>query len=85
MTIATCEKKDLLIYDLDLSDFSSIFVIESKKLKIMFYICEKNLYTDKIKIFMKVGDYNAAKRKVMEMNEVSLYDDKFYFIKEADE
>ena len=51
----------------------------------MFYICEKNLCTDKIKIFMKVGDYNAAKRKVMEMNEVSLYDDKFYFIKEADE
>lgn len=75
----------LIIYDLDLSDFSSIFVIENKKLKIMFYICEKNLYTDKIKIFMKVGDYNAAKRKVMEMNEVSLYDDKFYFIKEADE
>ena len=70
---------------MDLSDFSSIFVIENKKLKIMFYICEKNLYTDKIKIFMKVGDYNAAKRKVMEMNEVSLYDDKFYFIKEADE
>lgn len=75
----------LIIYDLDLSDFSSIFVIENKKLKIMFYICEKNLNTDKIKIFMKVGDYNAAKRKVMEMNEVSLYDDKFYFIKEADE
>ena len=75
----------LIIHDLDLSDFSSIFVIENKKLKIMFYICEKNLYTDKIKIFMKVGDYNAAKRKVMEMNEVSLYDDKFYFIKEADE
>ena len=70
---------------MDLSDFSSIFVIENKKLKIMFYICEKNLYTDKIKIFMKVGDYNVAKRKVMEMNEVSLYDDKFYFIKEADE
>ena len=70
---------------MDLSDFSSIFVIENKKLKIMFYICEKNLCTDKIKIFMKVGDYNAAKRKVMEMNEVSLYDDKFYFIKEADE
>ena len=75
----------LIIYDLDLSDFSSIFVIENKKLKIMFYICEKNLYTDKIKIFMKVGHYNAAKRKVMEMNEMSLYDDKFYFIKEADE
>ena len=75
----------LIIYDLDLSDFSSIFVIENKKLKIMFYICEKNLYTNSVKIFMKVGDYNAAKRKVMEMNEVSLYDDKFYFIKEADE
>lgn len=75
----------LIIYDLDLSDFSSIFVIENKKLKIMFYICEKNLNTNSVKIFMKVGDYNAAKRKVMEMNEVSLYDDKFYFIKEADE
>ena len=75
----------LIIYDLDLSDFSFIFVIENKKLKIMFYIYEKNLNTNNVKIFMKVGDYNAAKRKVMEMNEVSLYDDKFYFIKEADE
>ena len=75
----------LIIYDLDLSDFSSIFVIENKKLKIMFYIYEKNLNTNNVKIFMKVGDYNAAKRKVMEMNEVSLYDDKFYFIKEVNE
>lgn len=70
---------------MDLSDFSSIFVIENKKLKIMFYICEKNLNTNSVKIFMKVRDRNVAEHKVMEMNEVSLYDDKFYFIKEADE
>ena len=75
----------LIIYDLDLSDFSSIFVIENKKLKIMFYICEKNLNTNSVKIFMKVPDRNVAERKVMEMNEVSLYDDKFYFIKEVNE
>lgn len=70
---------------MDLSDFSSIFVIENKKLKIMFYICEKNLNTNSVKIFMKVRDRNVAERKVMEMNEVSLYDDKFYFIKEVNE
>lgn len=70
---------------MDLSDFSSIFVIENKKLKVMFYICEKNLNTNSVKIFMKVRDRNVAERKVMEMNEVSLYDDKFYFIKEMNE
>ena len=75
----------LIIYDLDLSDFSSIFVIENKKLKIMFYIYEKNLNTNNVKIFMKVRDRNVAEHKVMEMNEVSLYDDKFYFIKEVNE
>lgn len=75
----------LIIYDLDLSDFSFIFVIENKKLKVMFYICEKNLNTNSVKIFMKVRDRNVAERKVMEMNEVSLYDDKFYFIKEVNE
>lgn len=51
----------------------------------MFYIYEKNMNTNNVKIFMKVRDRNVAERKVMEMNEVSLYDDKFYFIKEADE
>ena len=75
----------LIIYDLDLSDFSFIFVIENKKLKVMFYIYEKNLNTNSVKIFMKVRDRNVAERKVMEMNEVSLYDDKFYFIKEVNE
>lgn len=75
----------LIIYDLDLSDFSFIFVIENKKLKVMFYIYEKNLNTNNVKIFMKVRDRNVAERKVMEMNEVSLYDDKFYFIKEVNE
>lgn len=34
---------------------------------------------------MKVSDRDVAERKVMEMNEVSLYDDKFYFIKEVNE
>ena len=70
---------------MDLSDFSFIFVIENKKLKVMFYIYEKNLNTNSVKIFMKVRDRNVAERKVMEMNEVSLYDDKFYFIKEVNE
>ena len=51
----------------------------------MFYIYEKNLNTNNIKVFMKVYDCNIAKRKVMEMNEESLYDDKFYLIKETDQ
>ena len=51
----------------------------------MFYIYEKNLNTNNIKVFMKVYDCNIAKHKVMEMNEESLYDDKFYFIKESDQ
>ena len=51
----------------------------------MFYIYEKNLNTNNIKVFMKVYDCNIPKHKVMEMNEVSLYDDKFYFIKEVNE
>lgn len=75
----------LIIYDLDLSDFSSIFVIENKKLKVMFYIYEKNLNTNNVRVLMKVPDRNVAEHKVMEMNEVSLYDDKFYFIKEVNE
>ena len=68
---------------MDLSDFSFIFVIENKKLKAMFYIYEKNLNTNNVRVLMKVPDRNVAERKVMEMNEVSLYDDKFYFIKEV--
>ena len=75
----------LIIYDLDLSDFSFIFVIENKKLKVMFYIYEKNMNTNNVRVLMKVPDRNVAERKVMEMNEVSLYDDKFYFIKEVNE
>ena len=51
----------------------------------MFYIYEKNLNTNSVKIFMKVRDRNVAEHMVMEMNEVSLYDDKFYFIKEVNE
>ena len=70
---------------MDLSDFSFIFVIENKKLKAMFYIYEKNLNTNNARVLMKVPERNVAERKVMEMNEVSLYDDKFYFIKEADQ
>lgn len=70
---------------MDLSDFSFIFVIENKKLKVMFYIYEKNLNTNNVRVLMKVPDRNVAERKVMEMNEVSLYDDKFYFIKEVNE
>lgn len=70
---------------MDLSDFSFIFVIENKKLKVMFYIYEKNMNTNNVSVLMKVPDRNVAERKVMEMNEVSLYDDKFYFIKEVNE
>lgn len=70
---------------MDLSDFSFIFVIEKKKLKVMFYIYEKNMNTNNVRVLMKVPDRNVAERKVMEMNEVSLYDDKFYFIKEVNE
>lgn len=41
--------------------------------------------TNNVRVLMKVPDRNAAEHKVMEMNEVSLYDDKFYFIKEVNE
>lgn len=51
----------------------------------MFYIYEKNLNTNSIRTLMQVPDRNVAEHKVMEMNEVSLYDDKFYFIKEVNE
>jgi hypothetical protein len=51
----------------------------------MFYIYEKNMNTGNVRTLMTVRDRNTAERKVMEMNEVSLYDDKFYFIKEANE
>lgn len=70
---------------MDLSNFSFIFVIENKKLKDMLYIYEKNLNTNNVRVLMKVSDRDVAERKVMEMNEVSLYDDKFYFIKEVNE
>ena len=70
---------------MDLSYFSFIFVIENKKLKVMFYIYEKNMNTNNARVLMKVSDRDVAERKVMEMNEVSLYDDKFYFIKEVNE
>ena len=51
----------------------------------MFYIYEKNLNTNSVKVFMKFRDRNVAEHTVMEMNEVSLFDDKFYFIKEVNE
>lgn len=51
----------------------------------MFYIYEKNLNTNSIKVFMKTRDHNTAEHKVIDMNEVSLYGDKFYFIKEVNE
>ena len=51
----------------------------------MFYIYEKNLNTNSVKVFMKFLDRTVAEQQVMEMNEVSLYDDKFYFIKEVNE
>lgn len=51
----------------------------------MLYIYEKNLNTNNVRVLMKVSDRDVAERKVMEMNEVSLYDDKFYFIKEVNE
>ena len=51
----------------------------------MFYIYEKNMNTNNARVLMKVPDRNVAEHKVMEMNEVSLYDDKFYFIKGVNE
>ena len=51
----------------------------------MCYIYEKNRNTNNVMVLMKVPDRNVAEHKVMEMNEVSLYDDKFYFIKEVNE
>lgn len=49
----------------------------------MFYIYEKNMNTNSVRVFTKVRDKKVAEHKVMEMNEDSLFDDKYYFIKEV--
>ena len=49
----------------------------------MVYIYEKNLNTDKSKLYLTVSNENQAKRMVREMNLDSLYDDKFYYIRES--
>lgn len=48
----------------------------------MFCIYEKNLNTNKSKLYLKLGDENRARQMVREMNLDSLYDDKFYYIGE---
>lgn len=49
----------------------------------MVYIFEKNLNTNKTKLYLKVADEDRAKHMVREMNLDSLYDDKFYYIGDA--
>jgi len=50
----------------------------------MFNIYEKDLNTDKVKLFMKVANKSAAEYKVHDLNSMSLFEDKFYFFKEED-
>ena len=75
----------LIIYGkyLDNPDFFIIFVVE--KNEVMFYIYEKNMNTNSVRVFTKVNDKSVAEHKVMEMNEDSLFDDKYYFIKEVND
>ena len=59
------------------------YLCSRKKDEVMFYIYEKNMNTNSVKVFTKVRDKRVAEHKVMEMNEDSLFDDKYYFIKEV--
>lgn len=51
----------------------------------MYYIYEKNLATGKSKLYMTLADKSAAEAKVRDMNEVSLFEDKFYYIRPTPE
>lgn len=47
----------------------------------MYYIYEKNLATGQSKLYETVSDKKTAERMVRDMNQVSLFEDKFYYIK----
>jgi hypothetical protein len=48
----------------------------------MVYIYEKDLNTNKSKVYMKMADEKRAKAKVADLNEEALFYDKFYYIGE---
>ena len=48
----------------------------------MVYIYEKDLNTGNVKLYQKVMNENSAKAKVADLNEESLFYDKYYFISE---
>ena len=47
----------------------------------MYYIYEKNLATGKVRLYETVPNKEAARAKVKDMNGMSLFEDKFYYIK----
>ena len=51
----------------------------------MYYIYEKNLATGKVRLYETVINKEVAKSKVKDMNEMSLFEDKFYYIKSEPE
>lgn len=48
----------------------------------MFCIYEKDLNTEKVKLFVKVSNKRDAEYRVKDLNSTSLFEDKFYFFKE---
>jgi len=48
----------------------------------MVYIYEKDLNSGKVKLYQTMMNENSAKAKVADLNEESLFYDKFYFISE---
>jgi hypothetical protein len=51
----------------------------------MVYIYEKDMASGKSKVYMQMPDEKRAKAKVADLNEESLYYDKYYFISKNSE
>ena len=64
---------------MELWEFITIFVVEKRE--VMYYIYEKNLATGKVRLYETVPNKEAARAKVKDMNGMSLFEDKFYYIK----
>ena len=46
----------------------------------MVYIYEKDMASGKSKVYMEVPTENQAKAQVADLNEMSIYYEKFYFV-----
>ena len=47
----------------------------------MIYIYEKDIEAGTSKLYMQMSDENRAKAKVADLNQLGLYENKFYFIR----